>query len=373
MPGCRGATLQRTETPDRVQDHLPTRCDGCGAVLSAAATVGTPVARQVFDLPEPQPLEVTEHWGWACPCRACGHTTRAAFPDGVSAPVQYGPRIAATAVYLQTAQFLPEDRLAAVLQDLFGAPLCAATLANMTARAAQLWRGFAESVRDLLVSAPGVKHLDETGYRIRGKTQWLHGIGTAGLTFYRTSERRGDLLAGLRGCLVHDHWGPYFTVSGVLHGLCNAHHLRELQALVEIEKEVWAGEIQRLLRLAQRVVRRARERDIPLPPLREPQRGRRGRKKRRPGHNLALRLQQRQESVLRFLRDRAVPFTNNLAEQDLRMMKLRMKISGCFRYEQGARDFATLRSVLSTAGKQGWNRIETLLRGPEAALAELRY
>ena len=399
QPGHAGATLRQTETPDRVEDHLPTHCGGCETELAGVATVGEPVVRQVFDLPEPRPLEVTEHRAHLRACPACGQQTRAGFPEGVNAPVQYGPRVTATAVYLQTAQFLPEERLTEVMQDLFGAPLCAATLSNMTAKAARLWQGFSESVRELLTAGPGVKHLDETGFRIRGKTQWLHVIGTRWLTSYRTSARRGEMPSGLKGCLVHDHWGPYFTLPGVVHAMCNAHHLRELQALVEIDKEVWAGQLQRLLRLAHRLVRRARGRDLPLrpwlvasiearydkllrkaldyhesqPALRAAQRGRRGRKKRRPGHNLALRLEKRRESVLRFLHEPNVPFTNNLAEQDLRMMKLRMKISGCFRTEQGARDFATLRSVLSTAGKQGWNRFETLLRGPEAARAALRY
>ena len=394
QPGHPGVTLQPTETPDRVEEHRPARCAGCDAALTAADTVGPPVVRQVFDLPQPQPLEVTEHRGWACQCRACGHTTRARFPDGVSAPVQYGPRLAATAVYLQIAQFLPEERLAEVLRDLFGVSVCAATLAGLVRKAAASWRGCTERLRELLVSATGVKHLDETGLRIAGRTQWLHVLSTPWLTFYRTSARRGSLLAGLQGILVHDHWASYFTLEGVLHGLCNAHHLRELQALVEFGKEDWAARMQRLLRRANRVVQRARERGIALPrsllerierrydrlvqealayhealpPL---ARGRRGRPKRRPGHNLALRLQKRRESVLRFLRDPSVPFTNNQAEQDLRMMKLRMKISGGFRSEQGAQDFATLRSVLSTARKQGLNCIEILLRGPVALLAKV--
>jgi transposase len=399
QPGHAGATLRQTETPDRVEDHLPTHCGGCGTELAGAATVGEPVVRQVFDLPEPRPLEVTEQRAQLRACPACGQQTRAEFPEGVNAPVQYGPRVSATAVYRQNAQLLPEERLTEVMQDLCGAPLCAATLANMTAQAAQLWRGCSESVRELLTAGAGVKHLDETGVRIRSKPQWLHVIGTRWLTWYRTSERRGEMPSGVKGCLVHAHWGPYFRLPGVMHAMCNAHHLRELQALVEIDKEVWAGQLQRLLRLAHRVVRRARGRHLPLPPwlvasiearygkllrkaleyhasqpaLRAAQRGRRGRKQRRPGHNLALRLEQRREAVLRLLHEPDVPFTNNLAEQDLRRMKLRMKISGCFRSAQGARDFATLRSVLSTAGQQGWNRFETLLRGPEAALAALRY
>ena len=187
----------------------------------------------------------------------------------------------------------------------------------------------------------------------------------------------------------------YFKPSGVLHALCNAHHLRELKALAEIDGEGWARRMQQLLRRARLAVQLARERGIPLPrslldriqrrydqlleqalayhrgrpPLAS---GKRGRKKRRPGHNPALRLRDRKQAVLRFLTDFTVAFTNNQAEQDMRMMKLRMKISGSFRTERGARDFATLRSVLSTARKQGWNRIEALLKTPEELLAELR-
>ena len=340
QPGHRGETLCRTDTPDRIEDHLPASCCGCGAPLAAADRLGEPIRRQVFDLPEPRPLEVTEHRAHACLCGACGRVTRAAFPAGVNAPAQYGARIAATAVYLQNAHFLPEERLAEVLQDLFGAAMCAATLAAMTRKAAERWRGFSERVRDLIASAAAVKHLDETGFRIGGKTQWLHVICTPWLTFYRTSTRRGSLLAGLVGCLVHDHWGPYFKLGGVLHGMCNAHHLRELQALVDIEQEDWARRMQQLLRWAHRAVRSAREKGLSLPrslvelierrydrlvgeglayheaqpPLRVPKPGQRGRKKRRPGHNLALRLRQRKESVLRFVTDFAVPFTNNLAE-----------------------------------------------------------
>lgn len=399
QPGHKGATLRQTDTPDRVEVHLPSHCADCGAPLSDSDKEGEPIRRQVFDLPPPPPPEVTEHQAHACRCAACGGLTRAEFPEGVAGPVQYGPRVAAIAVYLTNAHFLPEQRLAEVLGDLFQVRICTATLARMTRQAAQRWAGFTHWLRQLLVSRGGVKHLDETGFRIAGRTQWLHVLSTPWLTHYRTHGKRGSVLQGLQGILVHDHWAPYFTLPGVLHAMCNAHHLRELEALLKIDGEDWAGRMQRLLRLAHRVVRRARERGIPLPrwlrkrleavydelvqealdyhealpPLRPPKPGRRGRKKRRPGHNLALRLCQRRESVLRFLTDAQVPFTNNQAEQDLRMMKLRMKISGSFRSEQGARDFATLRSVLSTAKKQGQNRIQVLLHGPEALQASLQY
>ena len=183
------------------------------------------------------------------------------------------------------------------------------------------------------------------------------------------------------------------------HALCNAHHLRELQALVEIEQEDWAGQMQRLLRRAHHVTQAARDKGVAvstplvalinrrydriitaaldfheeLPPLVPPKPGRRGRKKRRTGHNLALRLRDHKESTLRFLTDPDVPFTNNEAEHDLRMMKLRQKISGGFRSEQGAEDFATLRSVITTARKQGWNIIETLMMPADQIIATLKY
>ena len=395
QPGHPGKTLQQTDNPDHVEKHVPPLCGGCGAPLSEADSVKY-AKRQVFDLPPPPRVEVTEHQAHACLCGACGHLTRAEFPDGVRGRTQYGPRIQAMAVYLQNWHLLPEDRLAELFADLHGVPISAATLAGMTRQAADLWRDCSERLRDLLVGADGAKHLDETGFRIGGRGQWLHVLCTPWLTFFRTSERRGSLLDGFRGCLVHDHWKPYFKVPDVLHALCNAHHLRELQALAELDGEAWASPLQQLLRSAGEAARIAREEGFALQPeliawfeqqydhwvaaaleYHEgleplPRAGPKGRPKRRPGHNLALRLRDYKTETLRFLHDPGVPFTNNQAERDLRMMKLRMKISGAFRSERGAQDFATLRSVLSTAQKQGRNRIEALLQGPAVLLNGLR-
>ncbi len=326
----------------------------------------------------------------ACRCRHCGLSARAAFPEDVTAPVRYGPRLAATAIYLQNAHFLPEERLTQILRDLFGVSLCPGTLNNLRRRAAEAREPLVERIREHLIRCPGVKHLDETGFRVGGRGQWLHGLSHQLLTYYRISEKRGGVLAGLRGILVHDHWAPYFQVPDGLHALCNALPLYELESLVKIDGEAWAGRIQRFLRAAKRVAERARKRggvvpqmlkrmesrydelvqealDYPsgLPPLPT---GRRGRQKRRPGHNLALRLERRRAWVLLFLFDWSVPFTNNLGERDLCMMKLLMKISGGFRSLQGAREFVTLRSVLSTARKQGLKPIETLIEGPAALL-----
>jgi transposase len=313
----------------------------------------------------------------------------------VSAPVQYGQRISAFVLYLLHYQLLPEKRLAALMADLFGVPLVTATIARISQDCAQRFKGFAETVRDH-VAAAAVKHMDETGFRISGKTQWLHIASTIWLTCYRVAAKRGELLAKVAGIVVHDHWKPYYTMKGVLHALCNAHHLRELKALIEIEKEDWAGKMQRLLRLACHLTNLARERDVPLKPglialierrydaivaqglaFHDAQPAlaktrRRGRPPRRVGHNLLLRLSTRRQDVLRFLTDPTVPFTNNIAEQDGRMMKLRQKISGGFRSEEGAKDFAVIRSVLSTARKQGWNILQTLTGDPARMITDLR-
>ncbi len=140
---------------------------------------------------------------------------------------QPGPRLAATAIYLQNAHFLPEERLTQILRDLFGVSLCPGTLNNLRRRAAVAWEPFVDLIREHLIGCPGVKPLDETGFRVAGRGQWLHVLSHQLLTYYRVSEKRGGVLAGLRGIRVHDHWAPYFQVPDVLHALCNAHPLRE--------------------------------------------------------------------------------------------------------------------------------------------------
>jgi transposase len=398
--GHPGETLRQSETVDATINHFPKACAGCGEALSEAMATDH-IARQVFDLPEPQPLIVTEHRAHSCRCAACGTQTRADFPPDVKAPVQYGARIAGIVVYLLHGQFLPEKRLAALMADLFGVQLSTATIAAMSQNCAARFESFATAIY-ARIAAAAVKHLDETGLRIGGKTQWLHIAATVLLTFYRIASKRGAMPENLTGIALHDHWKPYYTLEGIRHALCNAHHLRELKALVEIEKEDWARKMQRLLRLACHATNLARERGKPLPPrlialferrydailteglafhaaqpaLVRPERtGKakaRGRKRRRVGHNLLLRLGIRKQDVLRFLSDLTVPFTNNLAEQAARMMKLRQKISGGFRSAAGAADFAVIRSLLSTAKKQGWNMLDTLAADPKRLIAELK-
>jgi len=394
--GHRGETLRPVENPDVIVNHYPETCANCASEVPADTSTAYR-SRQVVDIPKPK-VVVTEHRAHGCACPNCDTVTWAPFPEDVKAPVQYGAQICAFVVYLLNYQLLPEDRLAELLSDLFGLKMVPATIARMSAACAQRFLGFVDAVRER-VAAARVKHMDETGFRIGGRTQWLHICSTALLTFYRIASKRGSLLCGVTGIIVHDHWKPYYTMKGVLHALCNAHHLRELKALVEIEKEEWARKMQRLLRRACHAVNLAKEQGERLkpplialfqqsyerilkegiafhetqPPLEragEPKR--RGRKRRRTGHNLLLRLSTRKEDVLRFLSDPDVPFTNNQAERDGRMMKVKQKISGGFRSEEGANTFVTMRSVISTAKKQGWNVLETLTADPRVLIQSLR-
>ena len=223
------------------------------------------VARQVFDLPEPQPLIVTEPRAHGCRCAACGVKTRATFPDWVTAPVQYGKRIGAFVLYLLHYQLLPEKRLAALMADLFGVHLVTATIARISQDCAEHFQGFRRgSPRPRgcgTGQAPGRDRVSDW----RQDAVAAHRLDDPADLLSRRVEARqpaGDVT----GIVVHDHWKPYYTLKGVLHALCNAHHLRELKALVEIEKEDWARRMQRLLRRACHGVNLAREQDVPLKP-----------------------------------------------------------------------------------------------------------
>jgi transposase len=394
--GHKGGTLKQVARPDFIERHEAQACSHCRAGLTGAMVTGVE-KRQVFDLPEPR-LEVTEHQASIYRCQHCRGQTRAAFPDGVTSPVQYGPRVKATALYLNVQQLIPEDRVAQAMSDLFGARLlCPASLAAWVERKADQLAPVAAHIAGLVARAR-VRHLDETGFRIGGKGQWLHTASTDALTAYRVSDKRGALPKGFRGgVIVHDHFKPYYTLPHVAHALCNVHHLRELKALIDFEKEQWAGQMRDFLLDANNAVRGAvaqgqralstlvlrglikrynaivrrglafHRKQKPL--ARQP--GARGRAPHRPGYNLLRRLHKFKGDVLRFVYDFAVPFTNNQAEQDLRMMKVKMKISGAFRTMAGARTFACLRSVISTARKQGYNILQTLTADPAHLIQRL--
>jgi transposase len=394
--GHKGDTLRQVAGPDAIVRHEALACRHCRALLDPAMARGVE-KRQVFDLAE-RPLVVTEHQASIYRCAHCRGATRAEFPEGVTSPTQYGERVKAAAVYLNVQQLIPEDRAAQALGDLFGAPLlCPASVAAWVgAKARQLERVYRRI--GARVAEAKVRHVDETGFRIAGKLQWLHTSSSLAFTFYRADEKRGAIPRDLRGGgVVHDHFAPYHRLEAVDHAFCNAHILRELQCLIEFDVEPWAELMRDMLLAANVAVNQARSSGAralapgeraafierywaavrlglafhrALPRL-ATKAGPGGRIKQRPGRNLLERLKTFQAGTLRFLADFDVPFTNNLAEQDLRMMKVKMKISGSFRTLDGAQIFARLRSIVSTARKKGCNILETLAASPGQVMLAL--
>jgi transposase len=392
QPGHEGGTLAAVADPDRVIPHRPPRCSGCGGDLADAPVEGRE-RRQVFDLPEIR-LHVTEHVAEARRC-GCGQLTTAEFPAGVSAPTQYGPRVRGLALYLIARQHLPFGRTAELFADWLGAPVSTGTLASYVAKAAGDLDGFLDEVHRQLVAAP-VAHFDETGARVEGRLRWLFSASTDQLTFYSLHDKRGfdgldhaGVMPAFTGIAVHDGFKPYRRYTDALHALCNIHHLRELMGIIEPDpddpKIAWAIRIDRFLRDLRTVVTDAKaaghERLDPgqlatyhthyaqiiadgnqLDPPGTIPTGKRGLIRQTPARNLLSRLDHYREDVLRFANDFHVPFDNNLAERDIRMIKLQQKISGSWRTTTGANHFLAIRAYLSTAHKQGRHTIDVLTR-----------
>ena len=390
QPGHPGHTLRMVDKPDRTVRHPVERCAGCGRSLAEQASDHLE-RRQVFDLPEPK-LEVTEHQVEVKTC-ACGCINRAAFPPEAAAPVQYGPHIKSVAVYLQEYQLLPFDRLAEIMHDLFACDTFSeGTLANIGADCSQRLEPGDALIRDLAAHAE-VAGFDETGVRAAGSLHWLHTVSTPRLTWYFAHKRRGceamndaGILPGFRGRAVHDFWDPYLKY-GCNHAFCNAHLLRELIFLWEEQQQKWAQTmIDHLLAIKTEVAAARNAGLTALPaedierfdqrylqiveagyvenPVPESSSGpkRRGRRKQSKARNLLDRFRDHPEGILAFMRDFSVPFDNNLSERDLRMMKLRQKISGTFRNFDALVDFCRIRSHVSTARKNGLNAFEALRR-----------
>lgn len=397
--GHPGGTLERVADPDHVVEHpLPGRCDGCAASLRGVVAGGHE-ARQVFDLPEKITLEVTEHRAHTGNCPCCGKKVRAAFPEGVRAPVQYGARVRAVATYLHAYQLLPCERLGELFADLFGHRIGTATVSRLLLDGGDQAAGVVEGIREKIREAPFI-HCDETGLSLCGRNIWLHTAATPGLTYLHVNEQRGlpallemRVLTGYGGTAVHDYFGSYYNIGDLDHSLCNAHHLRDLKAVEEDPVQQWARDMRALLLDAKaRVAReKARERrvgdrtiaalqdryyeiiaagyEVNPEPVRRP--GQKGRLKRGKALNLLDRFRDRAMEVMGFLIS-DLPFDNNQAERDLRMMKTKQKISGCFRSMLHAKAFANLRSVIASAKKGSKDVLGILtktLADPAKALA----
>jgi transposase len=388
QPGHEGTTLTQVAVPDQVLTHASEQCVACGVSLHRVAGQLDPERRQVFDLP-PLKLHVTEHRVLIKACPGCGHPNRGVFPAGVACGASYGAGVKSVLTYLNQAHLLPSARSCQIVADLFGQPLSEGTLEAAVNRCTAGLAATETRIKQSLARAE-VVNFDETGMYVKGKRQWLHSASTPQLTHYACHDKRGatatreiGILPHFGGRAIHDGFSAYWQYA-CEHGLCNAHHLRELVFAHEQGHRAWAGEMKQLLGEIKRAVDTAKARhqsalaptqltsyvqryeailqagraeehhDPPSPS------GQRGRKKQSKSKNLLDRLAKYREETLAFMHDFAVPFDNNLAERDLRMMKVKQKVSGCFRTTTGAQAFCRIRSYISTMKKQGHNVIAAL-------------
>jgi len=388
--GHEGHTLKMVEKPDEIVVHPVAHCAHCQKSLKQAKAVGVE-RRQVLDLPEVH-LLATEHQAEIKHCSECHKLTKAAFPLGVTQAVQYGQRIKAQMAYFHEYQLLPLERTSETIHDLYHQDIAEGTILTACQELAEQVAPVQEAVKDHLTYTSKVVRFDESGARVMGKLHWFHVSCNEHLTYYAVHAKRGKIamnaigiLPNFKGRAIHDDLPSYFRY-GCEHGLCNVHHLRSLEFLLERYPQAWVQKLKDLLleikAAVEKAVSKAKTRltaktlanfssrydallkqgfkQCPSPAEPEGQKRKRGRPKQSFAKNLLDRLRDHQEAVLAFMYDFNVPFENNLAERDIRMLKVKQKISGCFRSFRGAEIFCLIRGYISTARKNGQCVLEAL-------------
>jgi transposase len=385
--GHKGQTLRMVEQPDHIQTYQAIQCPGCATDLRSIEPCEVE-RRQVFDIP-PVRVEVTEHQAEIKVCPHCRKRVKGDFPSSVTQPVQYGPRIKAQISYLNNYQLIPWARTCQLLGDFYRhTPAEALVLESNAALVDGIEPSLDATWRQLIAS--DVVHFDESGLRVEGHLNWLHVASTTHLTYYGVHPKRGQegmkalgVLPAFQGWAVHDCWQSYFTFDNCQHALCNAHILRDLLFIIEQYEQSWAENMLKLLLDIKTEVDVAPVDQLSLsperlahfeqrydtlispglaanPPPTDPPPKKRGRKKQSAPKNLLDRLQEHKFKILAFMYDFRVPFDNNLAERDVRMVKIKQKISGAFRTRSGAETFCAIRSYISTARKHGANVIDAI-------------
>jgi transposase len=393
QPGHKGKTLCLVENPDKVIEHNVEECEHCGANLRDIKAKKQ-YRKQVHDLP-PIKIEVMEHRVDVKQCPKCQQETIA--KCDVSASVQYGEQIKSLAVYLYQYQMIPYERVREMMQDLFECSISAEIIHQCSAHCYNQIEGIVEGIIKTEMKESDIMHNDETGMRCEGKTKWIHGYSTTKHTYYAMDDKRGKeamkrigILPTYNGISIHDRWASYDEYK-CGHALCNAHLLRDLKLVEEEYRKPWATAMRNLLldaytlsqsanpdrvaitaiekRYANIVKQGLKEEPILFNGIQH-----RGRKAKSKSLNLLCCFRDRKKQILLFLHNKDVPFDNNLAERDLRMVKLKQKISGCFRSQQGADIFCRIRSYISTMRKQGkqvWVALQNAIRAPSPHLVTL--
>ena len=390
QPGHEGQTLRAAEHPERIVTHEAPRCGHCQASLQDIEAVSSE-ERQGFDLPAIR-IEVTAHRAEIKVCPACGHRSKGTFPHAMTQAVQYGPTVQTWASYFTNHHHIPVERTTEIFADLVQHRVSEATVLKASEELSAVIEPSTAAVKELLRDSE-VLHVDESGLRVKGQLHWIHVASTAALTYYEVHTKRGHeamaeagILGPFRGMVVHDHWKPYFTYDACDHALCNAHHLRALRCIDTQYHQAWANDMAALLVEIKAAVAATPAPAMcwPPPELRacttrydavvqagfdanpvpvltiESTEKKRGRPKQAPPVNLLLRLRDFKGQVLAFMSDFRVPFDNNQGERDIRMVKVKQKVSGGFRTLEGAQRFGRIRGYLSTARKHAKNVFEAI-------------
>jgi len=375
QPGHKGSTLEMSSKPDKVITLPVSNCINCNHSFKGVSAELE--KRQVFEIPEPQ-ISITEYQAQVKYCKDCDCHTVACFPAGVTHTTQYGPRAKSLMVYMTQYQLLPYQRASEFFRAVYNHNVSAGTIVNAVNVLSSRLRKVESEIKSLLIQST-LAHADETGANIKGKKQWLHTVGTTELTHYAIHEKRGriatediGILPDFSGTLIHDHWKSYFTYENIQHGLCNAHHIRELRFIYEHHHIKWAKKISNLLiainihkekllshkkSFTKRQISGYQDCYDEILSKARTEQARRG---TTDSKNLLKRLKNYKSEVLLFMTDMRAPFTNNLSEQDIRMMKVKQKISGCFRNISGGENFCRIRSVISTTKKNKKNVFDIL-------------
>lgn len=392
--GHPGHRLEMVETPNAIDVHPVDVCVSCHASLKDVK-VERVEKRQVIELP-PLRLGVTEHQAEIKICPACGQENQAAFPQAVGQPTQYGPDFKAFLSYLNQAQFLPVGRIIEFCAEVFQHAVGAGTVEAANDQVVSAVAPVNRCIQAYLILTPDTVGFDESGVRVANQLDWVFTAGTDRATYYHVGPKRGregiertGILPKRSGKSLHDDWKPYYTYPQADHCACNAHHLRELVFLLEQYPQSWEEGMAQLLLTIKHTVEAAQAQGatclipeqlqdfeaqydalvaegLALNPLPEKPEGKRGRPKQTPPKNLLDRLKEHKTAVLALMTDFNVPFDNNRSERDIRMVKLKEKISGCFRSVDGANDFAAIRGYLSTARKNmvgAWEALKLAMRG----------
>jgi hypothetical protein len=378
--GHEGKTLEKTDCPDEVVEFkTPEHCN-CGHNLSNIE--GQRKTRQIFDIPEIK-VFVTEYVIYEKECPICGKVHKTEFPKDINQPVEYGNNLKSLMNYFVNYQLIPVGRTSEAISDIVGQKISTGTIINETRRFSEKIADIVNNIKEKIINSE-VVHFDETGLRTCGETNWLHVASTETLTYYESHEKRGTnatneigILPRFTGTAIHDHWKPYYKYTDCTHGECNSHNLRHCKNIIENYKQDWANKMASLLIEINQKVKELKEQgnfemeqtelkkyynlyhqiiedgfiedDEKSPKVYN----KKGKLKNSVPRRLLIKFKDYDIETLSFMYDFKIPFDNNLAERDIRMQKLRQKISGCFRSKENPRIFCKIRSYISTARKQG--------------------